>query len=402
MSTPSLPPSDQKDEMDQHMSILFYHHDEEVIVPCTVTPARIAAITKQQRENLKKVKSLDSLSLIATQKVNARNCNFCRSRSLETVATSSAFPDTHSVSDTESISTALSQSSAEPLVTLSSSSSCGTDVSPVVPVGTSTRTSLSSVAEAECPPLEEKKESTNPSTIYICDTLDILFLLYEKIEDQVHNRNFLSFNKIIQANCFVDINNKDEDKVEEILIHFLTTDPTNHKLIVYVGHHMVARDGDNSFYCGTSPDCAEKEFSTGISEERIFHTIENYMHTEKVYLAFISSTSIDQSYKENDHLRASLIKSVSGERKSEKRTMDRSLPCASCVDHIEECACGKRQVHVLWHPSMASSSSVLGCLYSVYHNSSSYVVSRRDYEAYHLIEEVINNHGYENIRFYEE
>ena len=190
-------------------------------------------------------------------------------------------------------------------------------------------------------------------------TLDVLFLLYETIQEQVHNRNHISCTRYLK-DSIIDISKCNADQVEEILMHFLTTDPHNHKMIMYVGH--------SRHYCHL--ECGH---DTSLSEERVFQIIEQYTETSQLYLTFLCS-SLDYYTEDRmnhksflDKLRANL----QGKLTSIESDSDRVVNV---------------NVEVLWDRTMQRYPTSFQ--------------SRRDFHVYRKVEDEINR--YNDVRFYEE
>jgi hypothetical protein len=193
---------------------------------------------------------------------------------------------------------------------------------------------------------------TKKNLSYWENTLDVLFLLYETQQEQVHNRNHISCTHLLKDSV-VDIANRSADEVEVILMHFLTTDPKNHKMIVYVGH--------SRNYCHL--ECGQ---NTILSEERYFQILEKHAQTSHLYLAFLCS-SLDYYLQDRiDH--EPLLKNLHG------TLMERQEKGQSV------------KLHMLWDRTMQRHpTSFLG---------------RQDFQVFRKIEEEITR--YRDVRFYEE
>ena len=189
-------------------------------------------------------------------------------------------------------------------------------------------------------------------------SLDVLFLLFETQQEQVHNRNQISCTRFLRDG-FVNISKCNADQVEEILMHFLTTDPHNHKMIMYVGH--------SRHYCHL--ECGH---DTILSEARFFEIICRYLQTSHLYLAFLCC-ALDCYGEDRIHHEDFL-------QKIKQRKIRVSIKADVPTTEITT------RVKVLWdrtHQRMPTS-----------------FLTRNDFHVYRVIEEEIAL--YHDIRFYEE
>lgn len=108
------------------------------------------------------------------------------------------------------------------------------------------------------------------------EVLDVLFLLFETTQEQVHNRNQLACTQYLQDG-FVNISNKTSSEVQVIMIHFFETDPLNHKMVIYVGF------GEN--YCDLQ--CGG---DTQISEHQFSQILQSNCGAKQLYLSWLCTT----------------------------------------------------------------------------------------------------------------
>ena len=134
-------------------------------------------------------------------------------------------------------------------------------------------------------------------------TLDVLFLLYERQCDEVHNRNMIASTHSLRDN-FINVSHATAEEVLTMIKHFLQTDEENHKMIVYVGH---CRE-----YCNLQCGC-----DTMVTQKQMQDTLVMYGNTPKLYVAFLCHAFDSYSEDREDHLQ--FIKALEQDRKQKHR-----------------------------------------------------------------------------------
>ena len=196
-------------------------------------------------------------------------------------------------------------------------------------------------------------------------TLDVLFLLYEKAEEQVHNRNQLSCTRFLRDG-FVDISLRDTNDVSRVIELFLLTDAElgHDKMVMYVGHATQYCD----LLCGKQ---------STLSQDRLVSLLQQHApgrcesdggdkrvsQSRKLFLAFLCA-NVD-FYGENRQNHVAMAQCLSGGLRQGE---------------------GASDVEILWDRTKQRSPSV--------------VSNRRDFDCYRHIEDVLNR--YHHVRFYED